>query len=146
MATMLQKRLASEIAKNVKAKKPKNKRELLVSAGYDEVTATATPGRTIRQKGVQEELQVLGFTEENAKNVLSGILNSPTVYEMVTPENQIRAAQEVFKVFGTYKDESDVTKTITNNITQIVIHSSHEQDPRRVPDSEAGTSVESVAE
>lgn len=110
---MLQKRLAKEIARSVKSKgKPRNKTEVLESAGYSGVTARASAERTLQQKGVQKELQVLGFTEENAKNVLSGILNSPTVYEIVTPENQIRAAQEVFKVFGSYKEPTQEHKTL----------------------------------
>ena len=61
MATILQENLASEI---IKAKGKKNKKELLVSAGYGLTTAEASPGRTIQQKGVKKELAKYGLTDK----------------------------------------------------------------------------------
>lgn len=61
MSTILQENLASEI---IKAKGKKNKKELLVSAGYDLTTAEASPGRTIQQKGVKKELAKYGLTDK----------------------------------------------------------------------------------
>ena len=108
MATTLQKRLAQNIVKNAKRKKPLNKKELLVAAGYDEVTAAATPGRTIEQPGVQEELKRLGFHEDNAKLVVSKILND----ESIDPNPRLKAAEMIFKVQGSFAPEKHVNVNI----------------------------------
>lgn len=65
MPTQLQKNLAEEIVKNYKLppRERKNKGELLESAGYSIVTAEASPGRTLEQKGVKEVLAQFGLTE-----------------------------------------------------------------------------------
>ena len=105
MSTELQKKLASEIAQNIIRTIPKSKKALVASSGYSQVSAINHATEIIAQKGVQKELKELGFTVENAKRIIGSILNAPTVYEMVTPENQIRAAQEVFKVIGEYDAE-----------------------------------------
>lgn len=113
MPTILQEKLADEIVKNAKSKKPKNKKELLVSAGYDETTAEATPERIIEQKGVQEALEVRGFTELNAKRVVEQILNSGKT----EPNARLKAADMVFKVHGSYAPD----KSINVNINQKAI-------------------------
>ncbi len=112
MSTIRQKKLAKNIAENMRAKKPRNKKELLVASGYSEITAKASPNIIMEQKGVVDELEILGFSVQRAKEVLAGILNAPSIYEMVTPENQIRAAQEVFKVFGAYAPDKHMTVNI----------------------------------
>ena len=117
MSTELQKKLAQNIVQNIVVNKPKNKKELVASSGYSEVSADKHATEIIRQKGVQKELKELGFSIENAKRIVGHILNSPIVYEMVTPENQLRAAQEVFKVTGEYENEGDSNKTLIINIT-----------------------------
>ena len=61
MSTELQKKLAGEIIKNAKREKPLNKKELVVLSGYGEVTADRHASEVIEQKGVQEELNRLGF-------------------------------------------------------------------------------------
>lgn len=101
MSTQRQKKLAKEIIKNLQNKKPKNAGQLLESAGYDETTAKASPGRTIEQKGVVEELKVLGFTEFNAKSVVSSIMNDETR----DPNARLKAADMTFKVHGSYAPE-----------------------------------------
>lgn len=76
MATELQRELATEIIKDrmKPAYKRRNKKELLVTAGYDETTALATPGRVIEQKGVQEAIKEIateqGLTEDFIKRAL----------------------------------------------------------------------------
>lgn len=106
MATILQRRLAKEIIKNVNRQKPLNKKQMLVSAGYSESRATATPGYTLDQPGVTEALEEEGFTEENAKRVIKRILNKGK------EENQVRAADMIFKVHGTYAPERRVNLNI----------------------------------
>ena len=105
MATLLQKNLAQEIVTDAKrrkqGKKSKNGKELLVSAGYDLTTAEASPGRTIKQKGVKEELKKLGFSEEGAKKVVVEIMYDSNVQ----PTARLQATRQVFEVHGTFAPE-----------------------------------------
>lgn len=106
MATALQKNLANEIVKNAKRKKPLNRMQLVEASGYSHNTAIKQP--VIEQKGVQDELKSMGFTEENAKAVVTEILLS----KKVKPDTRIRAAQEVFKVEGSYAAEKSVNLNV----------------------------------
>lgn len=106
MATILQKRLAKEIIKNLKAKKPKNNKELVISSGYGAVTASSHSHIILRQKGVQEALEEDGFTTANAKRVVGRILNHGK------EENQIKAADMILKVNGEYAAEKHVNLNI----------------------------------
>lgn len=110
MSTLLQKNLAKEIVKSIESKDGKNKKDLLVSAGYDVTTAEASPGRTIEQKGVVEELTILGFTEANAKSVVASIMNN----EEADANARLKAADMTFKVHGSYAPEK---KQIDGNLT-----------------------------
>ena len=96
MPTILQRRLARKIIENEKRTDPVNKTVLIESAGYSGVTAIGNQERTIEQKGVKIALKEYGFTEDNAKKVVSKILNAGK------EENRLRAADLVFKVEGSY--------------------------------------------
>lgn len=115
MATLRQKKLAKEIVGNLKAKKPKNKKELLVSAGYDETTALATPGRIIDQIGVKQELIKLGFDSESAKEVVKDILANPRI----DPNVRLNAAKEIFKVNGDYAAEKTFSLNVNSSVEEI---------------------------
>ena len=106
MSTILQKELAKNIVKNAKSNRRKNKKELLVSTGYAVSTAESEPNIIFESKGVQEELENLGFDEESAKKVIKRILVSGK------EENQIKAAQEIFKVSGSYAPERHLNVNI----------------------------------
>lgn len=108
MSTNLQKNLAREIVNNSKRKKPLNKKELVISSGYGAVTADRHAPEVIEQKGVQEELEILGFTIENAKKVVSEIL----LDENNDPNARLKAADQVFKVHGAYAP----VKTVNANV------------------------------
>ncbi len=113
MATLRQKKLAKAIVDNSTANEPLNKKELLVSSGYSEVSATASAKDIIEQVGVQEELELLGFTERNAKTVVGEIL--------LAGENdtvKLKAADMVFKVHGTYAPEKRVTINLDGELTE----------------------------
>lgn len=112
MATELQKNLAQQIVKNSKRKKPLNKKELLVSSGYAELSAESVPGKIINQKGVQEELKVLGFDEDSAKKVVSEIMLNPDA----GASERLKATDQVFKVHGSYASEKT---PITINIEEL---------------------------
>lgn len=111
MSTLLQQNLAQNIVKNLKRKKPLNKKELVVLGGYSQTVAEAKPNAIIEQKGVQEALEEYGFTEDNAKKVVSQIL----LNERVEPNARLKAASEVFKVKGTYAPEKKVNVNIDYN-------------------------------
>lgn len=108
MPTQLQKKLANEIIKDVKSRKPRNKRDLLVSAGYDLVTAEASPGRTLDQKGVRQALNELGFSEEGAKKVVAKILYSDGAKD----HDRLDAADKVFKVHGSYAPDKHLNVNV----------------------------------
>jgi|SRR3990167_3226117 len=101
-ASFKQRKLARKIIEVTNKGETPTKEALLKSAGYSDTTAQGHGKEIIESEGVQIMLNEYGFTEENAKKVVASILNSPTVYEMVTPENQLSAAREVFKVKGSY--------------------------------------------
>lgn len=93
MSTELQQNLAKEIIANSKRKKPKDKGQLLESAGYGIITAQASPGRTIEQKGVKDALIDFGFNPDNAKKVVAEIL----LNEDNDPNARLKATDQVFK-------------------------------------------------
>ena len=101
MGTERQKKLAEKIIENSKKDKPDNKGVLLESVGYDKTTATKAPKRTFEQKGVKEELKARGFDEDSAKAVVKEILHNVEV----KPDTRLRAAEQVFKVQGSYAAE-----------------------------------------
>lgn len=105
MPTILQSRLADEIVLNLKAKKKKNKKQLVLSSGYSENTATRQVPAVFEQKGVQEALKVLGFDALSAKKVVSSIMNN----NKVAPATRLKATDQVFKVVGEYAPEKVVS-------------------------------------
>lgn len=107
MATLRQKKLAKGLVENLTSNKIKTASELLVSAGYDETTAQASPGRTIEQKGVKEELVKLGFDEETAKQVVGEIL----VYGD-EDRDRLKAAEMIFKVHGSFAPEKKLNLNV----------------------------------
>lgn len=112
MPTILQENLADEIVKNVKRKRPKNKKELVVSSGYGEVTADKHASEVIEQKGVQDALEDRGFSIENAKRVVKQILNN----EKVEPNARLKASDQMFKVLGGYAPEKSINVNLHGEI------------------------------
>lgn len=114
MATLKQQKLAEAIVQNAKSGTKKNKKELLVSAGYDETTAEATPSRIIEQKGVQTELHRLGFDSESAKRVVAEILEFGEDDSV-----RLNAAKEIFKVNGDYAAEKVFNLTANTTVEEL---------------------------
>lgn len=94
--TPKQQRLAKELIKNAKAKKPLNSGQLLENVGYS-ANLVKQPGRIIEQAGVKTELAILGFSEERAKQVVGEILEKKDAQD----KDRLKAADMVFDVFGT---------------------------------------------
>src|SRR5688572_13184316 len=101
MPTQRQKNLAKAMVENLQAKTPKTAKELVVSSGYDQTTAEKQVPAVLKQKGVQEELVRLGFTEDTAKSVVAQIMLDDEVDENA----RLKAADMTFKVHGSYAPE-----------------------------------------
>lgn len=106
--TLKQKELAKAIIENLQEHPPKTAGQLLEIAGYSEITAAASPGRTIEQAGVQEALADFGFSEENAKMVVAEIL----LKQDAEANARLKAADMVFKVQGSYAPEKIDTRNL----------------------------------
>lgn len=100
MATLLQKKLAQEIVKDVKRGKLRNKKELVVSSGYSEISAKSSAHLILESDGVKEELENLGFTVEGADGVVKEIL-----YKGKREENRLKAAGMVYERLGANVDK-----------------------------------------
>ena len=107
MATVKQKRVAELIVKNAGLDKPLNGGELVANSGYG-VSMRKNPQVILESEGVKEALEEFGFTEDNAKRVVSEILLDPKQ----KGETRINAAKEVFKVQGSYAPEKSVSLSI----------------------------------
>lgn len=114
MSTIRQKKLAKAIVENAKADGKKNAGQLLESVGYPKSTATTYPGKVIKQVGVQEELEALGFNEDGAKRVVEEILYD----RRVKPDTRINAAKEVFKVSGSYAPDKTINLNLDAELAQ----------------------------
>ena len=103
MATVRQKKLAESIIENTANGLKKNKQELVASSGYTLAQAEKKAKEIIESKGVQEELENLGFDTESAKKVVKSILARGK------EENRLKAADMIFKVVGEYAPEKHIT-------------------------------------
>ena len=115
MSTNLQKNLAHNIIKNIRAKKPKNKKDLAVISGYSEKHAESHPEVIFEAKKIKKELKALGFNEEKAKEVVADILEN----ELNEPGIRLKAASEIFKVMGTYAAEKTFSLTASANVDDL---------------------------
>ena len=97
MSTGKQKKVANLIIKNASLDKPLNGGEMQEKAGYGK-GVQKYPARVIESDGVREVLENAGFSEENAKLVVSEIMLDPN-YD---PSARLKATDQVFKVSGSY--------------------------------------------
>lgn len=98
MATTKQKRVAKLIIENATLDKPLNGGQMLAKVGYAKSMHKAKVNDVLESEGVLETLNEYGFTEDNAKMVVSEILLDPKQ----KGDTRINAAKEVFKVRGSY--------------------------------------------
>lgn len=111
MSTEKQKKVAQLIVENVIADKPLNSGDIVEKSGYGE-TMRLYPKRIIEAKGVQKELEVLGFSERSAKTVVAEIM----LNDEANDTDRLRAAEQVFKVKGSYAAEKKVNLNIETNL------------------------------
>lgn len=89
----------------------KTDKELILKAGYSEGNAKST-NSVIDTPGVQEALNDLGFTTDNAKKVVQKILNN----EDAENRDRLKAADMVFKVHGEYATDKIAAKNNANPV------------------------------
>jgi hypothetical protein len=104
MATVKQKRVAKLIIENSTLDKPLTGGQMLEKVSYSP-GIQKQPSRILESDGVREALTEYGFSEDNAKRVVSEIL----LNEEERAETRLNAAKEVFKVHGTYAAEKSTT-------------------------------------
>lgn len=90
--------------------------ELIKTAGYGTGLQTQ-PQRVLESVGVINALSDLGFTEENAKNVVKSILEN----DKAKHSDRLKAADMVFKVHGTYAAEKTISLNIDANVDNIAL-------------------------
>lgn len=115
MSTLRQERLAEAIIAESKKRKPKNKKDILVSSGYTESSAMSVPARIMSQKGVQDALRARGFTLDGAKQVVQSIMYS----EKTAASDRLRATDQVFRVLGGYAPEK--TETVQKSVSIAIV-------------------------
>jgi len=86
----------------------------VVSSGYSEISAESSAHLILVQKGVLQALEERGFSEPNAKRVVTEILNN----EKTEPNTRLSAAREVFKVQGSYAPEKSVNVNINTQFSE----------------------------
>ena len=107
MPTARQKKVAKLIVENVTLDKPLNGGEMLEKVSYSK-GIQIQPSRVFESEGVKEALADLGFTESNAKMVVSEIL----LNDKVEPNARLKAADQVFKVHGSYAPEKSASVNV----------------------------------
>lgn len=85
------------------------------SHGDNEASARAIASQNLTKPIVLEELEKLGFNEDNAKRVVAEILNDKDE-EGTT---RLNAADKVFKVMGTYAAEKSFNLTATASVEEL---------------------------
>lgn len=86
-------------------------------AGYNVSTdesARVIASQNLTKPEIQEELKKLGFDSNNAKRVISEILNDETI----EPKDRIKAAENVFKVHGDYAPDKSINVNLDANSTE----------------------------
>lgn len=115
--TLNQKKVAKLIVENLKNGKKISGKKILEEAGYGKGMGKHA-GQVINSKGVKEELKNLGFTVDNAKNVLGKLIDDPNTEANV----KVNVAKEIFKVHGTYaaqKQEISVNKELDEALNRL---------------------------
>jgi len=100
MSTTKQKRVARLIIENETLDKPLTGGQMLEKVSYSK-GIQIQPSRVLESEGVREALNDYGFSEDNAKRVVSNIL----LNEEERSDTRLKAADMTFKVHGTYAPE-----------------------------------------
>ncbi len=111
--TVKQQKLAKALIENLQSDAPITAGQMLENVGYAKSVAEAKPTEIIESEGVKTELEILGFSEDKAKHVVASIMNS----DEEESKDRLKAAEKVFKVFGSFKEGAPTTiQTINHNL------------------------------
>jgi hypothetical protein len=133
--TQRQKRVARKLVENNQLDKPLSAGQVLKSVGYG-TGLQNSPKRVLESEGVKTELIALGFDPENAKKVVGEILDD----ESIEPQHRLKAAEQVFKVHGSYAAEKHANinmnvdlkvKEYVEGVTEKVIKLMREDEQER---------------
>ena len=92
--------------------------DTLVNVGkYSKTSARHYANKIMTSEAMQEAIKSEGISLEGADKVVKSILNAPVVYEMVTPDNQLRAADYISKRLAGYAPERLEVKQVIAKIT-----------------------------
>lgn len=107
MPRIKQRKVAQKLIENVKLAKPLTAGEIVESSGYGP-SMKKNPQVVINSQGVKDALEEYGFTEDNAKKVVAKIL----LNDETEPNARLKAADQVFKVHGSYAPEKSVNLNV----------------------------------
>ncbi len=110
-ATPKQKKVAELVIENSIIDKPLNGGEILEKVGYSE-GVQKSPRKVLESEGVKMELEIAGFTKENAKAVVSEIM----LNEEADNSSRLKATDQVFKVLGGYAPEKKINFNANVNV------------------------------
>jgi hypothetical protein len=108
MPTTKQKRVAELIVENTKLDEPLNGGEIVENSGYG-VSMKKNPQVVLESEGVKEALEEMGFTEANAKSVVTEIMLNPDADN----SSRLKATDQVFKVKGSYAPDRNINLNMT---------------------------------
>ena len=112
MPTTKQKKVAEAIILNATLDKPLTGGEIVENSGYGE-SMSLYPGRILESEGVKQALNDFGFTEDNARQVVTEIM----LDSEIDPSARLKATDQVFKVHGTYAAEKREIRSLNVDIT-----------------------------
>lgn len=104
MATIKQRQVARMVVDKMTGKSTLTGQKMLEKVGYSRGIAR-NAGRVLQSPGVKLELKSYGFDEDTAKLAVSKIL-----LHSKKEENRLKAAEQIFKVCGSYSP-SKVSQT-----------------------------------
>jgi hypothetical protein len=110
ITTTRQKRLAKNIVDSLQNNGEDTAKAIVEKSGYTGATLK-NPKQVISRAGVQEELQVLGFTEEAAKGVVASILHHSD-----NDMARLKASDQIFKVLGSYAPVKNENTNVNLNV------------------------------
>ena len=84
---------------------------------YPASTSRHMPNRIMKTKAMQQALKEVGLDVKEADTVLKGIVFTPVVSEMITPDNQLRAIDMIYKRMGAYAPEKLEVRKVIAKIT-----------------------------
>lgn len=110
--TIRQRRTAKLLANAIEhGTEYKTAKDIMIDAGYG-TGLQIQPARVLQSVGTIKALEDLGFSEDNAKNVVNTILSD----NKAKASDRLKAADMVFKVHGTYAAEKTIALNIDANV------------------------------